>query len=263
MTRAFDLERVRAEAFVDEIVFRDEVTSTNDLALELARNEGTRLPLLVLAERQTSGRGRGANRWWSADGALTFSLVLDAAWMKLTAERLPQVSLTTALAVCDGLQQLEPILDAGLKWPNDVYVQGRKICGILIEVPSRPTGRMVIGVGINVNNSLADAPEELRATATSLCGVTGTTSDLSEVLIAILRAFSNNVELLASSPSDLSEKWEDHSILTGCSIRLSVGREEIQGVCQGIDEEGALLLKTDQGVQRFFTGAVIEFEHIV
>jgi BirA family biotin operon repressor/biotin-[acetyl-CoA-carboxylase] ligase len=217
----------------------------------------------VLAERQTCGRGRGANRWWSADGALTFSLVLDATSMAPSAERLPQVSLTAALAVCEGLQQSEPTLDAGLKWPNDVYVQGRKICGILIEVPSRPTGRMVVGVGVNVNNSLADAPEELRDTATSLCDVSGKNSDLSEVLIAILRAFSGHLELLVAGPSSLSEKWQELSVLTGRTICLSVDREEIRGVCRGIDAEGALLLKTDQRVQRFFTGVIVEFDNIV
>ncbi len=260
MKTAFDLDRVRAETFVGEIVFRDEVTSTNDLALELARNDGTRLPLLVLAERQMCGRGRGANRWWSADGALTFSLVLNATSMALSPECLPQISLTTALAVCDGLQQSEPTLDAGLKWPNDVYVQGKKICGILIEVPSRPKGRMVIGVGVNVNNSLADASEELRDTATSLCDVVGKKSNPSTVLIAVLSAFSSHVQLLTSSPSSLNEKWEDRSILTGCSVRLAVGREEIQGECRGIDQDGALLLKTDRGVQRFVTGVIVKFE---
>ncbi len=262
MTADFDLDRVRAETFVDEIEFRAELPSTNDLALELARNEDARLPLLVLAERQTCGRGRGANRWWSADGALTFSLVLDAKSLTQSPERLPQISLTTALAVCEGLQQLEPTLGAGLKWPNDVYVQGRKICGILIEVPSRPKGRLVIGVGVNVNNSLADAPEDLRDTATSLRDVTGTNSDLSEVLIAILRAFSGHLEQLAGGLS-LSEEWEKRSILTGCAVRLAAGREEIRGVCLGIEEDGALLLETDQGVQRFFTGVIVQFEHFV
>lgn len=262
MKTDFDLDRMRAETFVDEIEFRTELPSTNDLALKLARNDSTRLPLLVLAKRQTCGRGRGANRWWSADGALTFSVVLDAKSLTLSAERLPQISLTTALAVCEGLQQLEPTLDAGLKWPNDVYVQGRKICGILIEVPSRPKGRMVIGVGVNVNNSLGDAPEDLRDTATSLRDVTGTSSDLGEVLIAILRAFSDHLEQLAGGLS-VSEEWGKRSILVGCEVRLATDREEVRGVCQGIDEDGALLLKTNQGVQRYFTGVIVEFENLV
>jgi len=260
MTEAFDLDRIRAETFVDTIDFRTELPSTNDLALTLSRDESIRLPLLVLAERQTHGRGRGANRWWSADGALTFSLVLDVASMALSTERLPQVSLTTALAVCEALQQLAPTLDAGLKWPNDVYVQGRKICGILIEVPPRSIGKMVIGVGLNVNNSLVHAPEDLRRTSTSLCDATGSSSDLSGVLIAVLRAFSSSMNLLVNSPSSLHEKWQDLSVLTGCTVRLAVGSEEILGICQGIDGDGALLLTTDQGVQRFFTGVVIQFE---
>ena len=260
MTSVFDLDRIRAETSVDEIEFRAELPSTNDLALTMARDEGIRLPLLVLAERQTCGRGRGTNRWWSADGALTFSLVLDISSRSRDTERLPQVSLTSALSVCDALQQLEPTLDIGLKWPNDVYVQQRKICGILIEAPSRPTGRVVIGVGLNVNNSLADAPEELRHSAISLHDVIGESADLNDVLIAILRAFSDHFRLLKANPKSLQTRWQQLSILAGCAILLDVGRQEIRGVCQGIDREGALLVKTDQGTQRFFSGVIREFQ---
>ncbi|MBL7043413.1 MAG: biotin--[acetyl-CoA-carboxylase] ligase [Pirellulaceae bacterium] len=259
MTSVFDLDRIQAETFVDEIKFRAELPSTNDLALTMARDEDVRLPLLVLAERQTCGRGRGTNRWWSADGALTFSLVLDITSSSLGAERLPQISLTSALSVCEALQHLEPTLDVGLKWPNDIYVQQRKICGILIEVPSRPTGRMVVGVGLNVNNSLADAPEELCHSAISLCDATGHNADLDDVLIAILRVFSGHLRLLEANPKRLQARWQELSILTGCTVLLDVGRQEVRGVCQGIDADGGLLLKTDQGVQRILSGVIREF----
>jgi len=259
MTPVFDLDRIQAETFVDEIEARTELPSTNDVALTMARDEGIRPPLLVLAERQTSGRGRGTNRWWSSDGALTFSLVLDITSRSLGAERLPQISLTSALSVCDALQQLEPTLDIGLKWPNDVYVQQRKICGILIEAPSRPTGRVVIGVGLNLNNSLADAPEELRNSAISLYDAVGESTDLNDVLIATLRAFSDHLRLLEANPAELRARWQELSILTGCTVLLDVDRQEIQGVCQGIDADGGLLLKTDQRVQRIFSGVIREF----
>src|SRR5438034_451345 len=99
-----------------------------------------------------AGRGRGTNRWWSADGALTFSLVLEAPQERLPMSRWPQVALVAGVAVCEALERMAPRAEMRVKWPNDVYLAGRKICGILSEsVPAR-RDRIVVGIGVNVNN---------------------------------------------------------------------------------------------------------------
>ena len=153
---AFDLQRVREETWVRQIDFHWELASTNSQALLRADQPETQTPLLVLAESQTAGRGRGAHHWWSTTGSLTFSLLTGLE--KALAERTSLLSLTVGLAVCQAIERLAPAADVGLKWPNDVCLSGRKLAGILIELPVCEPPRVVLGVGINVNNSFRGAP---------------------------------------------------------------------------------------------------------
>jgi biotin-(acetyl-CoA carboxylase) ligase len=149
----FDLARLSASGLVAGIDFHESLGSTSDRALGLAAEGAIALPHLVLAQRQTAGRGRGANRWWAADGALTFSLVLAAPPDRLPPDRWPQVALVAGLAVCDALRSLAPAAELRVKWPNDVFLAGRKVCGILSESVPGWRDRLVVGIGVNVNNS--------------------------------------------------------------------------------------------------------------
>ena len=113
-------------------------------------------PSLVLTCEQTAGRGRKGNAWWSSTGALTFTLVVNADELPMSSERRPMISLATGLAVRDALQTHLPEQEFSLKWPNDVFTGEQKICGILVEQHSIADRQAVlIGIGINVNNSLA------------------------------------------------------------------------------------------------------------
>ncbi len=250
--------RVERETFVAEAEVHAELASTNDRALHLAQT-ATRLPRLVVALRQTAGRGRGANRWWADEGALTFSLLLDVP--RLPLERWPQISLTVGGAVCEAVAALIPAADVRLKWPNDVYVNGRKACGILVEVPPAPvTGRIVIGIGLNVNNSVSGAPAEIRARATSLRDVGGTSLNLTDVLVAVLRGVDSDLASLDAGDPDLAARWRRLCLLSGRSVALHDGARSIAGTCLGIDDDGALLLQTEAGPRRFLGGVVEAFE---
>src|SRR5207247_1705002 len=112
-----------------------------------------------LTERQTAGRGRGSNRWWTADGALTFSLVLEAPPDRLPPSRWPQVALVAGIAVCEALQTPAPRAALRVKWPNDVYLADGKICGILSESIPGWRDRLVVGIGVNVNNRVKSGPK--------------------------------------------------------------------------------------------------------
>ena len=252
----FDLDRIRAEPLVAELHFRAEVPSTNDLALELAQRDETDFPLLVLAERQTRGRGRGRNRWWSAEGALTFSLVLPMDARAVAFDRRPLFSLTAGLAVCEALSSLVPGMDIGLKWPNDVYITGRKACGILVEVPAARKDRAIVGIGINVNNSLARAPEPLCRTAISLYDAARRRFDVNDVLIRVLRALGAEWEGLTADRSSPTERWQRYCMLTGQRIRVRQTHRMVEGICQGIDEDGALIVRTTDSVEHCFSGQV-------
>ena len=253
---AFDLQRIAAETQVRQIEFYDEVGSTNDVAMQLIARQEPTFPLLVLAERQHRGRGRGKNSWWAGPGALTFTLVLDGRASKLPTRTWPQISLSTALAVCDGLKEVVPHQEARLKWPNDVYLQSRKVCGILVESSPMRSGLLIIGVGVNVNNSIWQSPVELQAIATSLIDVAGRSFDRTEVLVRILKPMAIRLRQLEDESLQLSDSWRHLCMLHGRTLVLNSGAQQTVGVCQGIDDEGALLLHGEAGVQRFFSGVV-------
>jgi BirA family biotin operon repressor/biotin-[acetyl-CoA-carboxylase] ligase len=253
---AFDVQRIRKQGSVRRVECHAELPSTSDRALELAAREVLDTPCLVLAGIQTGGRGRGANRWWAGPGALTFSLIVEAAELRVPAERWPKLALTAGLAVSETIGELVPGAPIGLKWPNDVFLAGRKVSGILVEVPSSRSGRLVLGIGINVNNSLAGAPDGLRASATSLVDETGRRFDLTDVLVGVLARLDREFAGLAAADVDLSERWRASCMLEGQTLAVTTGEDRVAGVCAGVDRDGALLVDTSTGRRRIYSGTV-------
>ena len=251
-----DLRRIRSGTSVRHIELFEEVESTNDAALHLSAGKHTEYPALVLTARQTAGRGRGSNRWWSAAGALTFSVVVQADPARLEPRNRPQVSLASGLAVCRCLSEHLTDNQPRLKWPNDVYVQDRKICGILAETPVGKPDRLVVGIGINVNNSLAGAPPDIRGMATSLFDQVGQPRDPIAVLVSVLNHLELILEWLGTDPARLAAEWQPFCLLTGRDVQLKAGEQDHSGHCLGIAEDGALLLQTAAGNQRHYAGVV-------
>jgi len=256
----FDLDRIASSGHVREVEFHAEIGSTNDRATELARKQQLDCPCLILAARQSAGRGRGSNRWWSAPGAVTFSLVLDSRQLGLPLERWPQIALAAGGAVCEAIEQLIPDADAKVKWPNDVYVAGKKACGILVEAPADGAGRLIVGVGVNVNNSLEGAPRELAQIATSMTDAAGQKFDLTDVLLAILSRFADWRSDLVHDERGLIERWRTRCLLTGKRVCLNAGARQVTGVCRGIDDVGRLVLSSPAGTQHYLSGTIISFE---
>lgn len=256
---ADELRRLERQTFVQRIEFHDQLDSTNNLALELARQDDVELPLLVLTEQQTAGRGRGSNRWWAARGALTFSILVETVRQQLPPATWPRISLSAGLAVCEALSGLAPAADLRLKWPNDVFLDGGKLCGILVEAPSGQLDRLVIGVGINVNNSFAAAPEELRSLATSLYDSTQEVRNLAEVLMQVLLRIERRLRSVRDGDTDLTNAWRDRCLLKCSFVRLRTGDRLVEGRCSGIDDDGALLIATSNGLTRHLAGVVEHF----
>lgn len=275
----FDLKCIRTSGWVRRVEFEPSLPSTNDRALELAGKRSLGVPLLVITDCQTAGRGRGDHRWWSAPGALTFSLVLEAAAEGLQPCQWPQVSLTAAVAMLDVLKEIVPGVPAGLRWPNDVYLGGRKICGVLVEPagaapsavrsqrsgpgeppdsPTRPSSyrrnRLVVGLGMNVNNSLTDAPCDVRTVGTSLFDLTGNRFDLTETLLRILNRIEERLAWLAGNDPRLAEAWQQHCLLRGQTVTVDVGSHVVRGRCYGIDQKGALLVQTEERIEKLYGG---------
>lgn len=280
---AFSADEIHAATFVRYIEIHDTLGSTNDRAAELAGDADMELPALVVARHQTAGRGRGENTWWSADGALTFSVVLDPAALGIRTASWPQLSLTTAVAVCDALAselklddrragssatpagledepaRYSPKPRIGIKWPNDVLIDGRKVCGILIESPGGSAvanNRLIVGIGININNSWRTPPDG-NWSGIALCDLTAKQHDLQAVLVGTLQALKYRGEQLASNDSRLSAAWQQLCWLREQYLEVvSNGVRRAAGECAGIDRDGALLLRSSTGTERVYSGSV-------
>jgi len=166
------------------------------------------------------------------------------------------VSLTAGMAVCETLRQLCPGAGFGLKWPNDLFARGRKIGGILVEVPARTPRRCVIGIGVNVNNAMADAPAELAANAIALADVAGRPFCLTDVLIRVLMQLRRELDRLGGEDEDLVQRWRSYCLLTGCRICIASGSRRTIGLCHGIGPDGALLVETNRGIEPCVTGTI-------
>jgi BirA family biotin operon repressor/biotin-[acetyl-CoA-carboxylase] ligase len=261
---SFDLGRMSRESFIADVEFHTELDSTNDRAIALAAEQDIATPLLVLTERQTAGRGRGQNHWWSAPGSLTFSLLFDTATIGVPMDRWPQVSLAAALAIRQTIADLLPGDDVRVKWPNDVFLRSRKVAGILVEIPPVRPQKLVLGVGINVNNSFTTAPAELREKATSLIDNQNlrchATFDLTELLLRILQQVAAELTPLKASATGLATRWRPHCFLDGRTVHIASGATTHIGLCRSIDETGALHLETESGRHRLLSGVVSWWE---
>lgn len=259
-TGFLDADRLRADTFVRHVELHDTLPSTNDCALALALDASLQTPALVVARRQTAGRGRGPHDWWATDGALTFSLLIDSDEFGITQRDWPRLSVATAVAVCDALERCEvPPSHLGIKWPNDVLVDGRKVCGILIESPGGTApagGRLVVGVGINVNNSWRDAPQDAGPCGTSLCDESGREHDPAAVLQRVLSAVERRLRQLAANDPELPPAWQRRCRLTGQTVEIDAGDRCVRGVCQGIADDGALVVKRPSAIERVYSGTV-------
>lgn len=239
------------------------MSSTSDRALALLMDDALQVPALVVTDQQTAGRGRGVHRWWSAPGGLTLTLIVDLP-THVAAHRRSVASLFTALAIRHVVAQRAPRQLVTVKWPNDVYVDARKACGILLESAAAKPNRLAIGIGLNVNNSFRDAPRELAAIATSLSDRSGREHDMTDLLRELARELVNELSALdqpgESGRGSLSARWAPHCHLTGRTAQIEAGGKRIAGVCRGIDDSGALILDTPEGERRVSSGSVVAFE---
>lgn len=255
----FDLARIAASGLVASLDYQPSIPSTQDRAIEWAQKANLQTPALVLTSQQTAGRGRGSNTWWAMDGALTFSLIVDADQTPASDQTDPRQSLAAGLAVCEVIRELVPESECGLKWPNDVYLAGRKICGVLVQSVARGTGqcrRTLFGIGINVNNPLGNAPLEISAAATSLFDVTRRHYELTDLLLMVVERLARELAALTQSDPEQAEQWQARSLLTHRRVRLRHGTSELEGRCLRVDAEGALVLATTGGQRRVVSGAI-------
>jgi len=249
------LHRLISETFLEQASWLEQTSSTNTVAMELARRAAP-LPALIGADQQLQGRGRKHHQWWAGSGALTFSILLRPAELGIRPQQWPLLSMATGLAICRALEAWLPGAQHHVKWPNDVYTNSRKICGILLEsVPDCP-GLLIAGIGVNVNNSLAIAPAALQLTATSMVDVAGNPFQRHAVLVSLLKQFAEELHALSRDERTVIQGCRERCSLTGRLLTVQDVKSQLTGMCLGIDDDGALRLMTESGPRRLFTGEI-------
>ena len=233
----------------------DRCSSTNSVLMDRGGTGTAQVPVLV-ANEQTAGRGRRGRQWQSWPGSsLTFSL----RWPFAAGSPAPAgLSLVAGLAVAKALEHLT-VPGVQLKWPNDVLINGEKLVGILVELqPGRDRSlAAVIGIGINICLP-PDAQIEHHAGVTDLARALETTPpSRPHVLAQVLSELQRLLDTygVAGFPA-LKEAWEQRNAFAQLPVRISSEHETIDGICRGVDDDGALLLETADGVQRILAGDV-------
>ena len=235
------ISRELATDFIGQNLFYfASVTSTNDIARQQALGkspEGT----AVIAERQTSGRGRLKREWVSPEGNIAVTVVLYP-----DRKNLYFLTMLAALAVQRGIEKTTGV-KCQLKWPNDVLVNGKKVCGILLESKAsvESVDYALVGIGINVNMKIADHPE-IAAIATSLALETGSEVSRTELLRNLFIEMEKLYLRLRAGESILAE-WRDQLVTLGKKVFVRSGDEAFEGTAESVADDGSLLLRCADG----------------
>ncbi|MBQ8815534.1 MAG: biotin--[Lachnospiraceae bacterium] len=249
------------------IAFFEEIDSTNTMAKRLGEQgvpEGT----LVIADCQTGGKGRRGREWFSPAGTgIWMTLLLKP---RLLPDKVSAITLVAALSVCKAIRRVTG-LETMIKWPNDLVMNGKKVCGILTEMSLEPDhiGYVVLGIGINVNQT--EFPEELphawslaMAAREAVLSVTGETGQderteteagmfsREEIIARIWECFEEDygIYLRTGDMSGLRGQYEAHLANLGCAVRVLAPSGEWAGAAEGIADSGELLVRDEAGVLR-------------
>jgi BirA family transcriptional regulator, biotin operon repressor / biotin---[acetyl-CoA-carboxylase] ligase len=237
------------------LLYTYETDSTNSLAAQHAQ-AGAAQGTTIVADTQSAGRGRLHREWHSPPGtSLYFSIILRPAVAPALVAQLPMVA---AVALLQALDRHAPDIGAGVKWPNDILVGGRKLCGILCESEAETdiVHHVIIGMGVNVNTP--EFPPELADVATSLRMETGGDASRPELLADVLSAFEGAYSswLEAQNLEPFLPFLVDRSLITNRTVTVQNVRGEIRGQVSGISAEGGLLLETAEGTVTVVSGDV-------
>ncbi|MBB3109317.1 BirA family biotin operon repressor/biotin-[acetyl-CoA-carboxylase] ligase [Paenibacillus phyllosphaerae] len=241
------MEHLRDTSIVSSIKLFESVDSTQNIAHRLAE-EGAPSGTLVIAEQQTSGRGRMGRQWVSPSGkGIYMSMVLRP---DLPLQFAPQLTLLTAVALCRALKEIAP-LPIGIKWPNDLLIEGKKISGILLESAAEDERlrHVIMGIGISVNLTEDDYPEELLPIATSLrIASGGEPLDRAAVIASFMKQFEHLYAVYISQGfSPIQTLWEALSVTLHKPTKLMTPQGVVEGIPVALNDSGALLVRLGDG----------------
>ena len=239
------------------MVYQQSCASTQIIAHQLAQ-EGTPAGTVAITEEQTAGRGRMARVWDSAYGkGVWMSIVLRP---DVVPQKAPQFTLVAAVAMVRAIEEVTGVKPE-IKWPNDILIKGKKCTGILTELQSDADGiqALIIGIGLNVNQDLSDFGEEVQPIATSLKMESGRAVSRQEMVRSILFHLEQYTDLYVDQGFGiLKVLWESYSSTIGNQVRARLPKETLEGIAEGITEDGVLQLRTADGKLHSIYSADIE-----
>ncbi|KMK76413.1 biotin--[acetyl-CoA-carboxylase] ligase [Alkalihalobacillus pseudalcaliphilus] len=243
------------------IHYYEQITTTQKAAMKLAQ-EGAGDGELVISNHQTEGKGRLGRVWETEQQkAITMSLILKP---KIHPTKVPQLTLLAAVAVSRALQQATK-LPVTIKWPNDLLINGKKLVGILTEMQAEPerVSTVIVGIGINVNQSYEDFHRELQEKATSLLIASDQSFKRSEIVAAVLNEFERLYDqYLSEGFAPIKALWEDNAESIGKQIIAHTAQGSYTGYAKGITDDGVLELVEANGQIRHIYSADIEIPSI-
>ncbi len=243
-------QSLTARLIGQRVIYYPSVASTNEIA-EIEARRGAIEGTVIIAEEQTAGKGRLKRAWLSPRGSLALSVILYPAL-----EQLPSIIMVASLAVARSIKAVTG-LEAEIKWPNDILLNGRKVCGILVEsgVRGETVDYAIIGIGVNVNLRVSDFPEIL-PTATSLSKELGREVSLlglvTKLLVEIERLY-----LALLGRGSIYEAWRDSLVTLGREVHVVSGKASYSGIAESVARDGSLLIRRpDNSLSRIVAGDV-------
>ncbi len=237
----------------------EQTTSTNDVVERLAR-DGVKEGAVVFAESQTKGRGRLGRKWSSpTHKGLWLSVLLRP---DLRPQETTQLTVISATALRRAIKTVTG-LSADIKWPNDLLLGGKKVAGILTEM-SAETDRVrhvIIGIGVDVNQDASDLPGELRPIATSLKMESGDEISRAELATEVLRELDTDYARIGTGKfPEVADEWEAACVTIGRNVTVHIGNRKFRGRAESLDDDGALLVRTEHGHLERITGGDVILE---
>jgi len=246
--RAFDLRRgLKSKTIGKEIKILPIIESTNTHAMEIA-SQGAAEGTAVIAETQTSGKGRIGRKWFSPKGNIYTSIILRP---NISVNRSPLITLMGAVAVVSTLRTMCNVR-ACIKWPNDIFVSEKKISGILTEMSAEQDQirHIVLGIGINVNMAHSTLPLEIRTSATTLACEMGQVVDRTSILQKLFVDIERWYLLFLRDPKVILQEWKGLNMTIGKNVIVHSTGDTFAGKATDIDDEGRLIIVLTNGIVR-------------
>ena len=250
--------KIKSKFIGRRIYYFDEIDSTQNYALQISNNKNENGTVIV-AEKQTDGKGRLNRKWYSPEGGIWLSVIIHPEFQISDATIIP---LAASLALCESIKKVHKI-KTDVKWPNDITIDGKKVAGMLIDtsIQGNKVENLVLGIGINFAVNIQQIEKRLK-NSPNFYGVTSLFPEKNrpskiELLVQFLLELEKVINsLIKGKNTQIIRDWSKHTNMFGKTISVNTGNGKISGIAKKIDSDGALIIKTGTKNRRIFVGDV-------